>query len=246
MLQDLAEVGVPVTSLLVIPDHHGKGRIDADLEFSSWLKEVVAQGHEAVLHGFYHLRPVKNGENLATRLITRSYTAGEGEFYDLSFEQASALLQEGREALRCCGVTPEGSDLPKPHGSALLGFIAPAWLLGAEAERAVRAEGFGYTTRIGTVIDCVSGGEFAARSMVYSVRAGWRRSMSLLWNETLFYALKKAPLLRIGLHPPDWDHESIRRHILKCVSLAVRDRQVTTYREWIAAKRLDQKQSSVH
>src|SRR5665213_158338 len=77
MLQDLAEVGIPVTSLLVIPDHHRKGRIDADPEFSSWLKEVVAQGHEAVLHGYYHLRPEKNGENLATRLITRSYTAGE-------------------------------------------------------------------------------------------------------------------------------------------------------------------------
>ena len=109
MLQDLAEVGVPVTSLLVIPDHHRKGRIDADPEFSSWLKEVVAQGHEAVLHGYYHLRPEKKGENLATRLITRSYTAGEGEFYDLSFEQASALLQQGREALQRCGGTPDGS-----------------------------------------------------------------------------------------------------------------------------------------
>jgi uncharacterized protein len=254
MLQELAEVGVPLTSLLVIPDHHRKGRIDADFEFSSWLKEVVGQGHEAVLHGFYHLRPVKNGENLATRLITRFYTAGEGEFYDLSFEQASALLREGRDALRRCGETPEGaallgSDIQKPDGSQLRkpdGFIAPAWLLGAEAERAVRDEGFGYTTRIGTVIDCREGREYAARSMVYSVRAGWRRTLSLIWNEALFHALKKAPLLRIGLHPPDWDHEPIRRHILKCVKLAVRDRQVTTYREWIAAKRLDQKQSSVH
>lgn len=245
MLKDLAGEGVSVTSLLVIPDHHRKGRIDDDAEFSSWLKDVTAQGHEAVLHGFYHLRPVKKGENLATRLITRSYTAGEGEFYDLSFTQASALLREGREALLRCGVAPEGSNFLKPDG-----FIAPAWLLGAEAERAVRAEGFGYTTRIGTVIDCHSEKEYAARSMVYSVRAGWRRGLSLVWNELLFRALRTAPLLRIGLHPPDWEHAAIRRHILKCVSLAARNREVTTYREWVADRRLevslDRKPSAGH
>jgi len=225
MLQDLAEVGVPVTSLLVIPDHHRKGRIDADPEFSSWLKEVVAQGHEAVLHGFYHLRPTQKGENLATRLITRSYTAGEGEFYDLSFEQASALLRQGREALQCCGETPDGSQIR--------GFIAPAWLLGAAAERAVRSEGFGYTTRIGTVIDCRQGRQYAARSMVYSVRSGWRRTMSLIWNEALFHALKKTPLLRIGLHPPDWDHEAIRRHALACIAQTAATREVITYQGWL-------------
>ncbi len=237
MLGDLAEAGVSTTSLLVIPDHHQRGRINANLRFSSWLREVEHQGHEAVLHGFYHLRPVKNGENLTTRLITRSYTAGEGEFYDLSFAEATALLREGREAMLSCGVTPQG-------------FIAPAWLLGAEAERAVREEGFGYTTRIGTVIDCLSRREYAARSMVYSVRAGWRRALSLFWNEFLFHRLRKAPLLRIGLHPPDWEHEQIRRHILQCVRLAAQERQVTTYRDWLASvtaqTKLDQRTSSSH
>lgn len=224
MLEDLAGVGVSITSLLVIPDHHRKGRIDHNPEFSSWLRSAVNQGHEAVLHGFYHLRPEKTGENLAARLITRSYTAGEGEFYDLPFSEATALLQQGRKSLLNCGVSPDG-------------FIAPAWLLGAEAERAVREEGFGYTTRIGTVIDCLSGKEYDARSMVYSVRAGWRRSVSLLWNQLLFQQLRKAPLLRIGLHPPDWEHEAIRRHILKCVRLAASERRVMTYRDWLALSR---------
>lgn len=220
MLDDLAGVGVSFTSLLVIPDHHHRGRIDQDPAFSTWLREQVSKGHEAVLHGYHHLRATKEGEGMTTRLITRHYTAGEGEFHDLPFAEATELLRRGKETLSSCGVP-------------FTGFIAPAWLLGAEAERAVREEGFAYTTRIGSVIDLENGSSFASRSMVYSVRAPWRRGVSLLWNEALFRILRKVPLLRIGLHPPDWDHPPIRSHVMRCLRLAAASRGVTTYREWL-------------
>lgn len=227
MLGDLESVGVPVTSLLVIPDHHHKGRIDADPKFAEMLGGAVARGHEAVLHGYYHLRPCKEGEGMATRLITRSYTAGEGEFYDLTREEATGLLRKGKESLGNCGVP-------------FTGFIAPAWLLGTEAEEAVRGEGFEYTTRIGEVIDCAGGHRYQARSVVYSVRSAWRRGVSLLWNEALFHALGNSPLLRIGLHPPDWEHEAIRRHAMNCIRKAAAERQVTTYGEWVRGMRKDE------
>lgn len=230
MLADLAEAGVPVTSLLVIPDHHHKGSIEEDPDFGVWLRAKVAEGHEPVLHGFYHLRPSKSGEGVVTKLITRSYTAGEGEFHDLTFDEASVLLQRGRSSMRACGVEATG-------------FIAPAWLLGKEAEAAVESEGFDYTTRIGSVIDCRHKVNFASRSLVYSVRAPWRRGVSLLWNGSLFRELqmRKTPLLRIGLHPPDWQHPAIRRQILNYLRVAARERRVTTYREW-----LDRRRSAVH
>lgn len=228
MLGDLAEVGVERSSLLVIPDHHHRGRIDEDVRFAEWLRAEVEHGHEAVLHGYHHLRPTREEEGLVTRLITRSYTAGEGEFYDLPMDAATGLLQKGKDALKSCGLSPKG-------------FIAPAWLLGPEAERAVAAEGFSYTTRIGMVIDCVEDRCFPSRSMVYSVRAQWRRLASLVWNEALFHALRHAPLLRISLHPPDWDHPAIRRHALACIRAAVREREVMTYGKW-----LDQWRASVH
>lgn len=220
MLEDLEGVGVPVTSLLVIPDHHHKGRIDADPKFVEMLQGAVERGHEAVLHGYYHLRPSKEGEGVATKVITRSYTAGEGEFYDLTREEAAGLLRRGKESLGNCGVP-------------FTGFIAPAWLLGPESEEAVREEGFAYTTRIGAVIDCRDGSHFNSRSMVYSVRSPWRRGVSLLWNEALFHVLRNAPLLRIGLHPPDWEHEAIRHHALACIRKAAAERQVTTYGKWL-------------
>jgi len=227
MLEDLNGVGVPVTSLLVIPDHHHRGRIDRDPDFGAWLRGRVEDGHEAVLHGFYHLRRAKRKESAATKLITRSYTAGEGEFYDLSHGESCTLLEQGRESLKNCDLRPSDPE----------GFIAPAWLLGSEAERAVRDEGFDYTTRIGSVIDCKTGRQFSSRSMVYSVRAAWRRGMSLLWNEALFHALRETPLLRIGLHPPDWEHEAIRRHALECIRLATAERKVLTYGKWLARAR---------
>ena len=220
MLNDLAGEGVKVSSLLVIPDHHHRGRIDDDSGFASWLDEKVSLGHEAVLHGFHHLRPRRHGEGIAARLITRTYTAGEGEFYDLSFVESLDLLRRGREAMRRCGHEPEG-------------FIAPAWLLGREAAKAVAAENFRYTTRIASVTDFKGQRSFSSRSMVYSVRAPWRRALSLLWNESLFRAMRNAPLLRIGLHPPDWEHGSIRRHALACIRLAVKQRNVTTYKGWL-------------
>jgi len=220
MLGDLAVAGISVTSLLVIPDHHHQGRIDHVDGFAPWLREKVSSGHEVVLHGYHHLRTSKEDEGMITRLITRHYTAGEGEFHDPSFSEASALLRRGKEALSDCGVP-------------FRGFIAPAWLLGSEAERAVREEGFDYTTRIGSVLDLKNGSTFSSRSMVYSVRSPWRRSLSLLWNESLFRCLRKAPLLRIGLHPPDWDYPSVRGQVMRFLSLAASSRHVTTYGEWL-------------
>ncbi len=221
MIRDLAEAGVPTTSLLVIPDHHHRGNIGNDPGFAAWLRDAVEGGHEAVLHGFHHLRPSGKGEGIITRLITRSYTAGEGEFYDLSKEKAAELLREGRKALKACGITPTG-------------FIAPAWLLGKEAAIGVAEEGFDYTTRIAEIIDLKDHSKFSARSMVYSVRAAWRRGLSLLWNEGLFHLLHDAPLLRVGLHPPDWSHPAIRSHAMSCLRMATREREVMTYSKWLA------------
>jgi len=220
ILKDLAEEGVPFTSLLVIPDHHHGGTIGSEPEFGDWLRGAVERGHEAVLHGYHHVRAAKKGDGLITRLVTGSYTAGEGEFFDLSREEARDLLRLGREAFDQCRI--EGK-----------GFIAPAWLLSGEAEGAVREEGFDYTTRIGSVLDLRSGVSFSARSLVYSVRSRWRRSLSLAWNEMLFHILRGAPLLRIGLHPPDWRHDRIRHHALKCIRAAALTRRVTTYRGWL-------------
>lgn len=221
MLRDLEEVGVARTSLLVIPDHHHKAAIGADPAFCEWLRCQQERGHEVVLHGYYHKRPKKYAKWWQT-LVTECYTAGEGEFFDLTETQAKARLEKARAEFAAQGLHPTG-------------FIAPAWLLGRDAEKAVQKAGFAYTTRLQNFKDLKTGQETPSQSLVWSVRSGWRRLASLKWNAHLATRLEKNPLLRVGLHPPDWKYPAIKHQILALIEVAVREREVTTYQGWYEA-----------
>ena len=137
ILGALAALGVPRCSLLVIPDHHRRGHFLADAACAAWLRAQAAAGHELVMHGYYHERARRDGESVGAKLTTRIYTADEGEFFDLERAQAAALVEKARADFRQLGVEPAG-------------FIAPAWLLSAEAEETLRELGCGYTTRLGS------------------------------------------------------------------------------------------------
>jgi len=227
ILDDLKKSGVARCSLLVVPDHHHRGLVSEDAAFARWLKDACSEGNEAVLHGYFHLRQNRATDGPVTRLIARSYTAGEGEFLDLEKAAARQLLDRGRAAVEACGVRVSG-------------FIAPAWLLGPQAELAVREAGFQYTTRIATVSDFVTGAAHRSRSQVWSVRAGWRRACSLAWNSLLFEKTLAAPLARIGIHPPDWDHPRIREQILRLTGNALAGREPMTYEVWLSRMRAAQ------
>lgn len=208
-------------SLLVVPDHHGRAPLSAFPDFQQWLRAALAEGHEAVQHGFTHWRARTGGEGLARRLVTEVYTAGEGEFYDLSYGEACERLERGRAELAACGARAAG-------------FIAPAWLLGREAARAVRAAGFCYTVRICRVEKLVRPEwRHSSRSLVWSTRAGWRRLASLAWNELLARATRGNPLLRISIHPPDWDFPAVRAQIRRLVCRALAERTSATYLQWV-------------
>lgn len=220
MLADLEEAGLKTTSLLVIPDHHHKAPLAKSPGCAAWLRSLTVEGpHEAVLHGYYHQRPPRK-TGLVASLITEQYTAGEGEFFDLTQEEASAKLARGLADFAAAGLSSRG-------------FIAPAWLLGEDAEAAVRDGGFLYTTRLGSCKNLVTGQVFASQSLVWSVRAAWRRWMSLAWNALLFNRLRKNSLMRIGLHPPDWDHPAIKAQILRKIRQALAGREAMTYDQWV-------------
>ncbi|HEY8902662.1 MAG TPA: polysaccharide deacetylase family protein [Chthoniobacterales bacterium] len=224
MLSDLSAWGVNCTSLLVIPDHHRSGHFLEDEYFCKWLANLASDGHEAVVHGYYHSREKKHGDSPWQRVVTECYTAGEGEFYDIDEANAYALVTRAREEFRSAGLEPGG-------------FIAPAWLLSEEAESALARAGFRYTTRIGEVSDLERGVIYPSQSLVYSVRAGWRRAMSLAWNSLLLRMLGERSLVRVGLHPPDWKYPAIREHARKCIVRALAGREAMTYDDWLGRQR---------
>lgn len=220
ILSQLRDLGVAQTSLLVIPDYHGRAAIANDPVFRSWLMRNVAAGHEPVLHGYFHRRPQVKSDSLRQKLMTEFYTAGEGEFFDLSTADASRLLQRGLADL---------SFLSR----RIAGFIAPAWLLGQSAETAVRNLGFLYTTRLNRVRPFASGSDIRSQSLVWSTRARWRAAMSLVWNRSLAFSLADSLLVRVGIHPPDVQHASVWNQIRGIVAVAARSRECFSYEKFI-------------
>ena len=227
MLRELAEVGVTKTSLLVIPNHHHRGHMLEDAGFCRWVEGLAKAGHEVVIHGYYHQRPPRGDETTRQRWITGVYTMGEGEFYDLSRDEATELLTRAKE------------DFAKLDVPAPTGFIAPAWLLGQAAAGAVKKAGFLYTTYLRYVHSVavkhydIKQNYLWSQSLVYSCRNLWRRVCSLWWNAMLISRLEDAPLLRLGLHPPDYQHPRIWRQILRFARQEPARREVVTYDDFV-------------
>jgi predicted deacetylase len=218
ILEELAGLGIERTSLLVIPNYHHSAPVADDREFRAWLVRRVQCGHEPVLHGYYHQRQRAQTESLLSRVTNEVYTAGEGEFFDLSFEEATNRLKRGLADLSFVPVN-------------IAGFIAPAWLLGTEAERAVRQCGFLYTTRIGSMIGLKNGSDIVSRSLVWSTRATWRIAASLAWNRGLSWTLRDGPVVRIGIHPPDYQHATVWKQIVKLLRELSPGRHAASYRD---------------
>jgi len=225
IISELVRHGVRVCSILVVPDYHHEGLFAKDRQFVSWLRGLEAEGHEIVIHGYFHERPRRAKETLRDKFLTRLYTQHEGEFYDLGYDEALRRIAGARDEFHAHGLKPRG-------------FVAPAWLLGDEAERAARDAQMEYTTRLRTLCDLRSGNVFPARTLVYSVESNWRRAVSRAWNAAIFRFLKSKPLLRISIHPPDYFHPAIWRQILAWITATSSVRTATTYRDWIAEQRL--------
>ncbi|HEX8371666.1 MAG TPA: polysaccharide deacetylase family protein [Chthoniobacterales bacterium] len=221
ILHDLRSAGVEKTSLLVVPDHHHRGHFLADATFCNWLREQQQAGHEIVTHGYFHQRERTNKESPRDKMITRLYTADEGEFYDINETEALEKMHRAQAEFATLDMHPEG-------------FIAPAWLLSAAGECAARQAGFRYTTTLGEIRDFQKGSTHTSQSLVYSVRSAWRRVVSLAWNRSLLSRLRENSVVRFGIHPPDWKYASIRHEILNLVRHLAARRQVETYAEWTA------------
>src|SRR6266496_6651145 len=108
IISELVRRGVRVCSLLVVPDYHHQGLATRDRQFVSWLRDLESEGHEIVIHGYFHERPRGPNETLRDKFLTRLYTDNEGEFYDLNYEEALRRITNARDEFCASGLTPRG------------------------------------------------------------------------------------------------------------------------------------------
>jgi predicted deacetylase len=198
-------IGGGYAALLVVPDFHGQGLIDSDKEFASKLRGWSDAGNEVFLHGFYHQDRVDHTGGVA-RFKARHLTAGEGEFLGIDLETARTLLVDGRNRIE---------DV---IGRSVTGFVAPAWLYGDAATLAIADLGFAIAEDHFKVWQPPTGKVIARGPVItYASRSPSRLLSSLLWSRVASVALKPLQVVRIGVHPHDWDAPELVTEISRCL-----------------------------
>jgi uncharacterized protein len=193
LLDLLDELGAPPATLLVVPQYHRLGSIAADGAFVRAIDQRVARGDELALHGYYHLDDGPASRTPLEWLQRRHLTASEGEFAALTQHEAAARIDAG---LR----------LFDRFGWNVRGFVAPAWLLGAGARAALKHTSLRYTSTH-THLEITADGRCVAAPVISaSTRSAWRRWTSRRWLRAARHLTRKAPLLRVALHPADASH----------------------------------------
>jgi len=191
-------LGAPPLTLLVVPDWHAQGRIDAAPEFRRAIDARIARGDEVALHGYFHRDDAPAPHSPAAWLRRRVLTAGEGEFAALDADTAESRLHAGLDLLR-------------RQGWAVDGFVPPAWLASAATRRALQRTDLRWTSTHTALLALDRGSEqrIAAPCLTASPRSRWRRAASRVFLHAGLRLTARAPLVRVGLHPADADHDEL-------------------------------------
>jgi uncharacterized protein len=216
-LLQLADLGVPRTSLLLVPRWHGMETILERPFFLRWLRSLEAAGHEICLHGLTH-RAETPPRGLLSALVGRFYSAGEGELYGIGREQAEARIREGLEIFAAAGLTTRG-------------FVAPALLLSPAAREVLRRRDFEYTVTPRHLHLLGEDLRIAVPAVSFSTRSFLRRSLSPLAGRARFAVSRRQPILRVSVHPQDLYEPGVRRALISVLRRALADREPVTYGE---------------
>ena len=199
----LRGLGVHKLAMLVVPDFHGHADLRGFPAFCARLQAALTPQDEILLHGYYHLAdtaPQSAGKKLAAAALT----AGEGEFHDLSYEEAARRIGNGLAVLQ------EALDV-RPTG-----FVAPAWLQNAAARRAVKDAGLAFCEDQLRVWPSHSQ-PLLTPAMSFASRSPLRLWASVATAETVGRVLPRQRVARLAIHPNDYRSPHLRDAISRMV-----------------------------
>lgn len=213
---ETATSGSATYAMLVVPDFHGRAPIVEDRAFHAWLRARAGAGVEMLLHGWFHQD--RSAHSGAAAWKAKHMTAGEGEFLGLSLADATVRLRDGRKLLE---------DI---LGSAVTGFVAPAWLYGEGARAALQAAEFTIAEDHMQVWSPASGAVLAKGPVVsYASRSRSRILSSLAWSRVATTALAGLETVRVALHPHDVDVPALTRESHRAIRRFLRGRRLGRY-----------------
>lgn len=215
-----ATLGIERVLYLLVPNFHGDGPAHLDAQFVEWCSARRPFAVDWCLHGFLH-REVDRGSvgrgSLRTWFARAVMTGGEGEFLGLDADAAEARLRAGIEVYQACLHR-------RPHG-----FIPPAWLSNPTLPAALSRVGIGWTEDHRGLTDVIAGRQIPAPVITWASRSAWRLRGSIAWAPRALARAATAPVLRIAVHPHDFDHPPLVDSIRTTLSAALRTHRVVGY-----------------
>ncbi len=221
LLAMLEGIGAMPVTLLVVPDFHGRGRVDAAPEFLRALERRIARGDEIALHGYFHRDDAPAPRSPLAWLRRRALTAGEGEFADLGADVAETRLRIGLNLFASLQWKTSG-------------FVAPAWLASSGTIEALHRVDVNWTSTHTALLDLARNRRIVAPCLTASPRSPWRRRASVAWLRLGARVVRGFPLVRVGLHPADAGHAELVACWRAVIAYLLAGRKVLTKSQAVA------------
>jgi predicted deacetylase len=212
-----AELGIKRAAYLFIPDYHTGNPATEDQEFLSWCRAPRVHAVEWLLHGYYHLEttslPGSQDTGAFDRLRLILLTGGEGEFLRISAAEQRHRIEKGRAVFETC------------LNHRPTGFVAPAFLYGPELLPLLAELGFDYTENHRMLFRLDLGRQLRAPVVTWATRTLTRKLGSIAAAPLLARLWAREPVLRVAIHPFDFDHPETVANIRRVLSQALSERR---------------------
>lgn len=205
--------------MLVVPDYWGFWPLERFPQFTRWLRRRAGEGVEMLLHGYFHRDSSDHRSRLA-RWKATAWTDREGEFLGLARSEAASRLVRGRALLE--GLLDQ----------EVTGFVAPAWLYGAGARQALADLGFRIAEDHLKVWAPLRDRVLHRGPVIsYASRSTRRAASSLAWSRAATVLLRRQEIVRVAIHPGDFDLPVLRRELSRVLDTCLSYRTPIRYRE---------------
>ena len=219
-----AEWGIQKITYLFVPEFHHENLASENAEFKTWCVIKKSFAIDWYLHGYHHLETIKNGAgqrsdtekkptSLSDTFKRKVLTGGEGEFLALDEESIREKISSGAEVFNAClGFQPQG-------------FVAPAWLFNSRLLPVLKEKKIAFTEDQRFLYRTDTGIKIASPVITWATRTWLRKYGSLIVCPTLARMWTREPILRIAMHPHDFDHPATITSIYGVLKYAMKNRE---------------------
>ncbi len=210
----LAKRGVGRATLLAVPAPNGRPIRPRSSDLASWLRARWLAGDAVAQHGFQHVQTGRAGQ--CREWLARRQGNGAAEFVGLDEQRTAEALDRGRLILSEAGIEPRG-------------FVAPGYAYTPALRRAL---GGRYMWWAGLMTLHTATGTLRSAALCLGASTRFKRVSSPVLVRGL--ALRGGELMRLDVHPADFDHRRFR-HTLERILERAAGRRPVTYDELVAA-----------